>query len=140
MVSVHLDTIMMIYLNALVSNNNQSHHTPHGLYSLSMLRERVSQHKQMVRLRQMRLSRLPFLSAISQGQIQQRRLQVQSMRLRVFERTKMTNLTNTEIMNNPFFRIFKSEAMNISICNARKQRYVAAADLFRIYVRFVSLS
>lgn len=43
-------------------------------------------------------------------------------------------------MSTLLFRIFNSEAMNISICNAGKQRYVAAADLFRIYVRFVSLS
>ena len=36
-------------------------------------------------------------------------------------------------MSTLLFRIFNSEAMNISICNAGKQRYVAAADLFRIY-------
>ena len=43
-------------------------------------------------------------------------------------------------MSTLLFRIFNSEAMNISICNAGKQRNAATDDLFRIYVRYVSLT
>lgn len=32
----------------------------------------------------------------------------------------------------PFFRICNAEVVKVSICNAKKQRYAAAVDLFRI--------
>jgi hypothetical protein len=51
-----------------------------------------------------------------------------------------SSLSLTQNIDIPFFRICNSGGENISICNAGKQRYAATADLFRIYVRFVSLT
>ena len=53
----------------------------------------------------------------------------------------MNSIGITEkILNASPCRTFNSEGLNISNCNAGKQRYAATADLFRIYVRFVSLT